>query len=63
MHDHAYLSEKCGAVSKNAQASHSDLSRLSAVSLRPEVFDPVIGRAYGIAHRPTLASRDELVRS
>lgn len=43
MHDHACLSEKRGAVSKNAQASHSDLSQLSAVSLRPEVFDPVIG--------------------
>lgn len=32
-----------GLCQKNAQASHSDLSQLSAVSLRPEVFDPVIG--------------------
>lgn len=39
-----YLSEKQEVVSKNTQASHSDLSQLNAVSLRLEVFDPVVGQ-------------------
>lgn len=52
-----YLSEKQGAVSKNTQASHSDLSQLNAVSLRLEVFDPVVGQG------PALESPDGSLRS
>lgn len=46
MHDLVSLSENQGAVSKNAQASHSSLSQLSAVSLSLEVFDPVMGQGH-----------------